>query len=58
MPLPRTKDVGKIIAFLKKEKPGMSKDQRLAIALSRASKSMKNITKKIVRAPAIKTSKK
>lgn len=34
MPLPRTTDIGKIISFLKKEKPKMSKKQRLAIALN------------------------
>lgn len=33
MPLPKTKDVGKVIRFLKKEKPNMPKKQRIAIAL-------------------------
>jgi hypothetical protein len=36
MPLPKTKDIGKIIRFLKKDKPGMDKDQRIAIALEHA----------------------
>lgn len=42
MPLPETKDVGKIIKYLKKEKPGQSKDQRIAIALTQAGKSKKD----------------
>lgn len=33
MPLPKTKDVGKIISFLKKDKPDMKRDQMIAIAL-------------------------
>lgn len=36
MPLPRSKDVGTLIRFLKQEKPGMKKSQRLAIALEQA----------------------
>lgn len=35
MPIPNTKDIGKIISFLKKEKPKMKKDQIVAIALSK-----------------------
>lgn len=38
MPLPKTKNVGTIIKFLKKEKPHMSLAQRRAIALSQARK--------------------
>ena len=38
MPLPNTTNVGTIIDFLKKENPGMPKDQRTAIALSHARK--------------------
>jgi len=46
MPLPKTKDVGKIIKKLKKEKPGMSKKQKVAIALSTARKAGAKIKKK------------
>lgn len=42
MPLPKTRDVGMLIRFLKKEKPKQSKKQRIAIALSQARKSGKN----------------
>ncbi len=42
MPLPKTKDVGKVMRFLKKEKPNMSYDQMIAIALSQTGKSYKN----------------
>jgi hypothetical protein len=38
MPLPKTKDVGKLISFLKREKPGMKHAQRVAIALDTARK--------------------
>lgn len=38
MPLPKSKKPGVIIKFLKKEKPGMKKKQRIAIALSQARK--------------------
>jgi hypothetical protein len=38
MPLPKTKDVGKLIDFLKKDKPNMSAAQRRAIALEEARK--------------------
>lgn len=38
MPLPKTKDVGRLVTFLKKEKPKMKKKQRIAIALSEARK--------------------
>jgi len=33
MPLPKTTDIGRIISFIKKEKPGMKRKQMLAIAL-------------------------
>ena len=36
MPIPQTRDVGKTIDFLKKEKPSMKRKQRVAIALSTA----------------------
>lgn len=39
MPLPKTKDVGRLIRFLKKENPNMPSKQRTAIALSQARKS-------------------
>lgn len=38
MPLPKTKNVGRLIRFLKKEKPGMSLKQKRAIALNTARK--------------------
>lgn len=38
-PLPHTTDIGKIMKFLKKEKPDISNKQRIAIALSQARKS-------------------
>lgn len=34
MPIPKTKNVGKTIKFLKKEKPGMPQKQKVAIALN------------------------
>jgi len=46
MPLPKSSDVGKIIRFLKKEKPNMSKKQRIAIALSQSRKYAKGSRKK------------
>ena len=36
MPIPKTKDVGKTLSFLKTEKPGMPKKQKIAIALDTA----------------------
>lgn len=36
MPIPKTTNVGKTIRFLKKEKPGMKRKQRIAIALETA----------------------
>lgn len=38
MPIPKLTDVGEIIRFLKKEKPNMPKNQRIAIALETARK--------------------
>jgi len=38
MPLPKTKSMSKMMRFLKKEKPGMKKDQKIAIALSKTGK--------------------
>jgi len=38
MPLPKTKDVGKVIDFLTREKPNMSRKQKIAIALSQTKK--------------------
>lgn len=46
MPLPKTKKVGKVIKKLKKEKPSMSKKQKVAIALSVARKAGADIPKK------------
>lgn len=41
MPLPQTKDVGKIISYLKDDKPGMDRKQIIAIALEKAGKRKK-----------------
>ncbi len=51
MPLPKTRDIGKLMKFLKKDRPGMPKKQKIAIALSQARKAGKNIPlqKEIVR---------
>ena len=38
MPIPETRDVGKTIKFLKKEKPSMPRKQKTAIALDVARK--------------------
>lgn len=46
MPLPRTRNIGTIVRFLKREKPRMSKKQRVAIAISQARKSGANIARK------------
>ena len=43
MPIPKTRSVGKTIRFLKRDKPGMPKKQRLAIALETARKAGANI---------------
>ena len=41
MPLPTTKDVAKVMHFLKREKPRMARKQRVAIALRQTGKSRK-----------------
>lgn len=46
MPLPKTADIGKIMRFLKREKPGMPRKQKIAIALSQARKYAKGKRKK------------
>lgn len=46
MPLPKTSDIGKIIRFLKKEKPSMPRRQKIAIALSQARKYARGKRKK------------
>lgn len=46
MPLPKTKSVGKIMRKLKKEKPGMKRKQKVAIALSQARRHGASIPKK------------
>ena len=46
MPLPKTKDVGKIMRKLKKEKPGMKKKQKIAIALETARRAGAKIKKR------------
>ena len=49
MPIPKTKDVGKIIEFLSKENPEMPRAQKIAIALrisGQAKKRSKNVKKK------------
>ncbi len=46
MPLPKTKDVGRLIRFLKKEKPTMKPKQRIAIAIEKARESGAHIKKK------------
>ncbi|MCX7716494.1 MAG: hypothetical protein N2Z73_03665 [Endomicrobia bacterium] len=48
MPLPKTTDVGKIIRFLKREKPSMPKKQMLAIALSQVRKYARGKRKKVL----------
>ncbi len=56
MPLPKTKDIGKIMKFLKSDKPGMSRKQMIAIALSQTGKS-KNYNKDVVAKALAKRSK-
>ena len=46
MPIPRSRNVGKTIRFLKREKPSMPKRQRVAIALETARKAGAKITKR------------
>ena len=45
MPLPKSKNPGTIIKFLKHEKPGMHHKQRVAIALNQARKAGAKIKK-------------
>jgi len=47
MPIPKTRKVGKVIRFLKKEKPSMPKKQKVAIALETARRAGAKIPKKI-----------
>ena len=49
MPLPKTKDISKLIRFIKKEHPEMSQKQAVAIALNQARKSGAKIKKKKVK---------
>jgi len=49
MPIPLTKDVGKTISFLKKEKPKMPKKQKIAIALDTARRSGAEIVGKMIK---------
>ena len=46
MPIPKSKDPGKIISFLKREKKNMPHPQRVAIALNVARKMGVDIPKK------------
>ncbi len=46
MPIPKTKDIRKIIRFLKKEKPNMPHRQMIAIALQVARRAGAKIPKK------------
>lgn len=46
MPIPISKNVGKTIKFLKKEKPSMPKKQKLAIALETARRAGAKIPQK------------
>ena len=48
-PIPKSRDVGKTIKFLKREKPGMPHKQKVAIALSTARKAGAKIAKKAKR---------
>lgn len=48
MPLPKTKDVGKVISTLKREKPRMKRKQMIAIALRQTGKSRKGFGKRLM----------
>ena len=48
MPLPKTSDVGKVMHFLKNDKPGMPRKQKIAIALSQTRKYDSDIVGKAV----------
>lgn len=54
MPIPKTKDVGKTIRFLKKDKPGLPKKQKVAIALDVARRAGAAIPKRKGQLQAIK----
>lgn len=58
MPLPKTKDVGKVIDFLKKENPDMSHKQAVAIALEHVGKSKKYSKDSVKLASKIRKNKK
>ena len=45
MPLPKTKDMGKMMRFLKHDKPGMSHKQKVAIAMHQTGKAGAKIKK-------------
>ncbi len=45
MPLPKTRNIGKTIKFLKKDKPSMPRKQKTAIALNTARRAGANIPK-------------
>lgn len=49
MPFPKTKNVGKLVKFIKKEHPDWSHDQVVAAALSQARKSGAKIPKNRLR---------
>ena len=44
MPFPKTKSMGTMMSFLKKDKPEWSKKQRIAVALKETGKSSKKRT--------------
>ena len=49
MPLPKSGQVGKIMHFLKKDKPGMPSKQKVAISLSQARKHGADIPQQAVK---------
>jgi len=49
MPLPKSQSVGRIMKFLKKDKPGIPTKQKIAISLSQARESGADIAKKAVK---------
>lgn len=53
MPIPKTRDVGKTIRFLKREKPGQPRKQRVAIALDTARRAGAKIARKTLRQRAV-----
>lgn len=46
MPIPKTQDIGKVIRFLKEEKPNMSHKQKIAIAISQSKEAGSDISEK------------